>query len=46
MFDITTWEKTIAIHILPNISRTKRNQTMKFFQLRQYNMRNTLLGKL
>ena len=26
-------QKTIAIHILPNISRSKGNQTMKFSQL-------------
>ena len=26
-------KQTIAIHILPNISRTKANQTMKFGQL-------------
>ena len=30
--------QTIAIHILPNIS--KSNQTMKFGQLIQYNKRN------
>ena len=32
--------QTIAIHILPNISRHKRNQTMKFGQLIEYNMRH------
>ena len=26
-------EQTITIHILPNISRSKGNQTMKFRQL-------------
>ena len=31
--------QTIAIHILPNASRTKGNQTMKFNQLIEYNMR-------
>ena len=31
--------QTIAIHILPNVSRTKGNQTMKFNQLIEYNMR-------
>ena len=30
----------IAIHILSNISRSKDNQTMKFGQLIEYNMRN------
>ena len=34
--------KTIAIHILPNISRSKGNQTMKLGQL---NMRNIFLEK-
>ena len=32
--------ETIAIHILPNISQSKGNQTMKFGQLIQYNKRN------
>ena len=36
----------IAIHILPNISRSKDNQTMKFGQLVEYNMRNIFLQKL
>ena len=30
----------IAIHILPNISQSKGNQTMKFGQLIEYNKRN------
>ena len=30
-------DRTIAIHILPNISRSKANQTMKFCQLIEYN---------
>ena len=29
-------QKTIAIHILPNISRSKGNQTMKFGQIIEY----------
>ena len=32
--------QTIAIHILPNISQTKGNQTMKFGQLIEFNKRN------
>ena len=32
--------QTIAIHILPNISQSKGNQTMKFGQLIEYNKRN------
>ena len=33
-------KQTITIHILTNVSRTKRNQTMKFGQLTEYNARN------
>ena len=36
----------ILIHILPNISRRKGNQTMKCGQLIEYNMRNIFLEKL
>ena len=36
-------KQTTAIHILPNISRSKGNQTMKYGQLIQYNMRNIFL---
>ena len=36
----------ITIHILPNISKSKGNQTMKFCQLMEYNMRNIFLEKL
>ena len=32
--------QAIAIHILPNISQSKGNQTMKFGQLIEYNKRN------
>ena len=38
-----TGQQTITIHILPNISRNKGNQTMKFVQLKAYNMRNIFL---
>ena len=31
-------KETLAIHILPNISRSKGNQTMKFGQLIESNM--------
>ena len=33
-------KQIIEINILPNISRSKDNQTMKFGQLIEYNMRN------
>ena len=36
-------QQTIAIHILPNISRSKGNQTMKLEQLITYNKRNIFL---
>ena len=38
-------KQTIAIRLLPNISRIKGNQTMKFGQLIVYDMRNTFLEK-
>ena len=36
-------KQTIGIHILPNISPRKDNETMKFGQLITYNMRNFFL---
>ena len=36
---------TIAIQILPNISRSKENRSMKFRQLVEYNMINIFLEK-
>ena len=39
------WKQTIAIHILTNNSRSKGNQTMKFGQLIEHNMRNIFLEK-
>ena len=38
-------KQQITIHILPNISRSKNNQTMKFGRLIEYNMRNIFLEK-
>ena len=38
--------QTIAIHILPDISQSKCNQTMKFGQLIEYSKRNIFLQKL
>ena len=38
--------QTIAIHILPNMSRSKGNQVMKFGQLIEYNMSNIFFEKL
>ena len=44
-YDVTSWLTNIAINILPNIPRSKRNQTMKFGQLKEYNMRNIFFEK-
>ena len=38
-------KQTIAIHILPYISRNKDNQAVKFDQLIEYNMRKIFLEK-
>ena len=38
--------QTIAIHILPNISQNKDNQTLRFDQLIEYKKRNIFLKKL
>ena len=38
--------QTIATHVLPNISQSKDNQTMKFGQLIEYNKRNIFLQNL
>ena len=36
-------KQTIVIHILPQICRSKGNQTMKFGQLIEYNLRNIFI---
>ena len=33
-------KQVIAIHLLPNILRSKDNETMKFGELIKYNLRN------
>ena len=38
-----TEQQLITIYILPNISRTKGDQAMKFCQLIEYNMSNIFL---
>ena len=43
IYDITTREQVITIHILPTISISEGNQTMKFGQLIEHNMRNIFL---
>ena len=39
-------KQTIAIHILPYISRSKDNQIVEFGQLTEYKMRKIFLEKL
>ena len=38
-------QQSLTIHILPNITRSKGNQTMKFGHLAENNMRNIFLQK-
>ena len=38
-------QQLTTTHILPNISRSKDNQALKFGQLIEYNMRNIFLEK-
>ena len=38
-------KQTIAIHTVPNISRSKGNQAMKFDQLIEYNLKNIFIEK-
>ena len=38
-------KQTIEVNILPNISRSKDNQAVKFDQLTEYNIRNIFLEK-
>ena len=39
-------KQAIVIHVLPNISRSKDNQTMKFGQPIEYDLRNIFLKKI
>ena len=41
-----TGQQITIIHILPNISRSKGNQTKKFRWLIEYNLRNIFLEEL
>ena len=36
-------KQVITMHILPNISKSNENQTMKFRQLMKYSMRKSFL---
>ena len=39
----STGKQTIVLHIFPNFLRNKSNQTIKFGQLREYNLGNCFL---
>ena len=46
IFNVTTWfTNNCNIHVLPNISRGKGNQKIKFGQLIEYIIRNVFLKK-
>ena len=45
IYDVTTLEKVVEMHILPIILESKDNQTVKFDHLIEYLMRNTFLEK-
>ena len=45
-YDVTVWLTNNCNTHMPTISRSKGNQTMKFGQLIEYNMRNIFLQKL
>ena len=47
IYDVINWKtNNYNTYILPNISRSKGNQTMKFGQWIDYNMRNIFFEKL
>ena len=43
IYYVTTGKQTIAIHILPNILRSKDNQAMEFGQFLEYIMKKVFL---
>ena len=45
IYYVTTGKQTIAIHILPNILRSKDNQAMEFGQFLEYIMKKSFLEK-
>ena len=45
IYDVATLLSKIAMHILTNISRSKRNQAMEFGQLIESNLKNIFLEK-
>ena len=46
IYDVTTWKTNNGnVHIARHLKRSKGNQTLKFNQLIEYNMRNIFLEK-
>ena len=45
IYGVRDWAKIMAIHILPNISGTKDNQTVELGQLIKYNVRKIFLRR-
>ena len=45
IYNVTDKTKIITIHLLPNISRSKAKQTMRFGQLIEYKTINIFLKK-
>ena len=45
IYGVTKRQKIITIYMLPNISRSKGNQTIKFGQIIEYNMKNIFFEK-
>ena len=45
IYDVTTTQQIIKVHLFPNISRTKDSQAMKFGQLIEYKVNNIFLLK-
>ena len=43
IYDVKNWEQIIKMHILPNISKSKGSQTMKFGKSLERDMRNIFL---
>ena len=46
IYDVIDWQENNYNHVLANISTSKGNQTIKFGQLIEYNMRHIFLEKL
>ena len=45
IYDLINYETNTSVYVLPNISKSKDNQTIKFGQLVEYDLRNIFLKK-